>query len=195
MYACKVKRRTSEIAMFTMLALHTLVSNPAWAGKYDGMSADVKVSADVPATPEDVFSYLLDLKHLQAMIPCIGSWEMSQRTFGEGASAMVRYDIAAMHRKLPVSLSRADAPYRIDLEHLGNLGFTTVITLATPPSTDGGPITTVTMLTPLNPPPWPVRKYYYDAVQVEWQKCYATTLDNLAQAMRTASPAVASGTR
>lgn len=161
----------------------SLLASPALAGKYDAMVADIKVSADVRATPEAVFSYLLDFKNLQALMPCTSNWEMSQRTFGEGASAMVRYDVAAMHRKLPVSLSRADAPYRIDLEHLGNLGFTTVITLAAPASTDGAPVTTVTILTPLNPPPWPVRKYFYDAVQVEWQQCYATTLTNLAAAV------------
>ncbi len=170
--------------LLALLPFSPLAIHPAWAEDSDVPTADVKVSLDVPATPEQVFSYLLDFAHLQSIIPCIGSWEMSQRTFGEGASAMVRYDIAAMHRKLPVSLSRADAPYRIDLEHLGNLGFTTVISLTAPPSTDGGPVTNVTILTPLNPPPWPIRKYFYDAVHVEWQKCYATTLDNLAQAMR-----------
>lgn len=176
------------MSIFLTLLLNSSMVTQAWAGKYDTLDADVKVSLDVPASPEQIFTYLLDFQHLQTMIPCIGEWEMSQRTFGEGASAMVRYDIAAMHRKLPVSLSRADAPYRIDLEHLSDLGFTTVISLAAPPSTDGGPVTTVTILTPLNPPPWPVRKYYYDAVQVEWQECYATSLENLSQAMRT--PAV-----
>ena len=167
-----------------MLLALSLLARPALAGKFDALSADVSATATLSAPPEQVFSYLLDLKHLQAMIPCIGRWEMSQRTFGEGASAMVRYDLGAMHRKLPVSLSRADAPYRIDLEHLGNLGFTTVITMkALAPTASGAPQTTVTILTPLNPPPWPVRKYYYDAVQVEWNKCYATTLDNLARAV------------
>ncbi len=183
--------------MLLALALHA--STPAWAGKFDGLSADVSVTAPVDAPPEQVFTYLLDLKHLQAMIPCIGKWEMSQRTFGEGASAMVRYDIAAMHRKLPVSLSRADAPYRIDLEHLGNLGFTTVITLAPVQDASGATTTNVTILTPLNPPPWPVRKYYYDAVQVAWKQCYATTLDHLASALHGApSPSngsVADGSR
>lgn len=168
-----------------LIALLTAAVSPAFAGNYDTLTADVSVSAPVDATPEQVFSYLLDLHHLEAMIPCIGKWEMSQRTFGEGASAMVRYDIAALHRKLPVSLSRADAPYRIDLEHLGDLGFTTVISLREVPFTPEGetPKTNVTLLTPLNPPPWPFRKYYYDAVQTEWKKCYATTLENLARAV------------
>ncbi|MSP54649.1 MAG: SRPBCC family protein [Myxococcales bacterium] len=168
-----------------LIALLSAATSPAMAADYDEMNADISVSARVDATREQVFSYLLDLQHLEAMVPCIGKWEMSQRTFGEGASAMVRYDIGAMHRRLPVSLSRADAPHRIDLEHLGNLGFITVITLREEAFTAEGetPKTMVTLLTPLNPPPWPFRKYYYDAVQTEWKTCYATTLENLARAV------------
>lgn len=181
--------------MLAVLSLFHIA--PALAGPYADMNADVTASATIQATPEAIFSYLLDFEHLQQIVPCIGDWEMSQRTFGEGASAMVRYDIEALHRRLPVSLSRADAPYRIDLEHLGNLGFTTVITLRAEPETEDGPSTLVTLLTPLNPPPWPLRPYYANAVQVAWEQCYAETLSNLAEEMagptRIAPQTVASG--
>jgi len=173
--------------MFALLALVSPFPFPAMAARYKDAVADVSASSTIAATPEQIFTHLLDFKNLQASIPCIGKWEMSQRTFGEGASAMVRYDLGAMHRKLPVSLSRADAPYRIDLEHLGNLGFTTVIHLAAQPSQDGRPSTLVSILTPLNAPPWPFRPYYYGAVQVEWNQCYAATLNNIATAL--AAPA------
>lgn len=165
-----------------MIALLALLPVALAGGRYANAVADVTASSTIAAPPEQIFSYLLDFKNLQASIPCVGKWEMSQRTFGEGASAMVRYDVAAMHRKLPVSLSRADAPYRIDLEHLGNLGFTTVITLKDQ-SAGGPPNTLVTMLTPLNPPPWPFRPYYYIAVQVEWTQCYVDTIKNVAAAL------------
>ena len=174
--------------MFALLALVSPFTFPAMAARYKDAVADVSASSTIAATPEQIFTYLLDFKNLQASMPCIGKWEMSQRTFGEGASAMVRYDIGAMHRKLPMSLSRADAPYRIDLEHLGNLGFTTVIRLKSQPSDDGRASTLVSILTPLNAPPWPFRPYYYGAVQVEWNQCYAATLNNIATAL--AAPAV-----
>lgn len=176
-----------------MIALLALLPAAFAGGRYANAVADVSASTTIAAPPEQIFSYLLDFKNVQATIPCIGKWELSQRTFGEGASAMVRYDVAAMHRKLPVSLSRADAPYRIDLEHLGNLGFTTVITLKDQ-SAGGPPNTLVSILTPLNPPPWPFRPYYYNAVQVEWKQCYVDTLKNVAAALNApkAAPAAPS---
>jgi hypothetical protein len=149
----------------------------ALAGKWDGAPSDVQADRVIPAAREAVFSHLLDLGHLRALFPedCVGLWEPGERTFGEGANAIVRYDIAAMHRKLPMTLVRASAPTTIDFDHLGNRGFVTRWSLE---EADGG--TKVTLLTPINAPPWPFAGYYHSVVRPEWTACYARTLENLA---------------
>jgi uncharacterized protein YndB with AHSA1/START domain len=155
----------------------TFLVPAALAGKWDGSDPDVSAERIVPAAPEVVFQHLLDLANLRAMFPtdCVGLWEPGERTFGEGANALVRYDMAAMHRKLPMTLVHADAPRTIDLDHLGNRGFVTRFTL-TP--VEGG--TNVRIDTPLNAPPWPLDGYYFRVVQPEWQGCYQRALGNLA---------------
>jgi hypothetical protein len=155
----------------------------AHAGKWDDAPTDIEATQVVQAAPEAVFSHLLDLNHLRAIFPidCVGKWEPGQRAYGEGASAMVRYDIAAMHRKLPMTLVRADAPRIIDLDHLGPRGFITRFSLA---AVDGGG-TRVTLTTPLNPPPNLIRGYFQNVVRPAWIDCYARTLANLSAAMGT----------
>lgn len=159
--------------MWMLLVDSLLAGTNPWIGKV----ADVEADIAIPATPERVFSYLLDLKNLQVIVPadCIGKWELGDRTFGEGASAIVRYDMGAMHRRLAMTLTHALAPTQIDFDHLGNKGFITRWMLT--PEAD---LTRVTIRTPLNQPPWPLRRYYHQEVQPEWQLCYQRTLTNLA---------------
>jgi hypothetical protein len=149
----------------------------AFAGKWDDAPTDVQVERVVAAAPEAVFSHLLDLGHLRAMFPtdCVGLWEPGERSFGEGANAVVRYDLGAMHRKLAMTLVRADAPRIIDLDHLGPRGFVTRFSLA--PEGEG---TRVTLLTPLNAPPEIFRGYFQNGVRPEWISCYDRALENLA---------------
>lgn len=148
--------------------------------QWDDKVADTGATALVPAAPSAVFNYLLDLSHWSVLYPkeCIGSMEMGDRTFGEGANALVRYDMGMMHRKLPMTLTHASAPTSIDFDHLGKLGFVTRWSFA---ESNGG--TQVTITTPLNAPPKPLRGYYYKVVQPEWNACYATALANLAHAL------------
>jgi hypothetical protein len=152
----------------------------ALAGKWDGTPSDIQAEQVVSAPPETVFTHLLDLTHLRAIFPtdCVGYWEPGSRSFGEGANAIVRYDMAAMHRKLPMTLSRAEAPRFIDLNHPGGRGFVTRFSLT--PVESG---TNVRILTPLNPPPWPFEGYFYNVVRPAWTDCYVRTLQNLAGAV------------
>lgn len=152
----------------------------ALAGRWDGVDPDIHAERLVQAEPQAVFQHLLDLANLRAMFPtdCVGLWEPGERTFGEGANAMVRYDMAAMHRKLPMTLVHADAPRTVDLDHLGNRGFVTRFTLT---AVEGG--TKVAIDTPLNAPPWPFDAYYFKTVKPEWTQCYVRSLDNLATAV------------
>lgn len=157
-----------------------LLTGLAFAGKWDEAIADVQATAVIPAAPETVFGFLLDLANLQRIFPadCIGDWEPGERTFGEGASTWVRYDMAAMHRRLPMTLTVADAPRRVDFDHLGSRGFITRWTLE---PADGG--SRVTVLTPLNPPPRPFRGYYFKKVKPEWEGCYQRALAALGTAV------------
>lgn len=171
----------------------TLLVGAALAGRWDGVEGDIEASREIPAAPEQVFAYVLDLKHLQEIFPtdCVGSWELSDRTYGEGATAYVRYDMAAMHRELPMTLVRAEAVRYIDFDHVGPKGFLTRWHFQ---AADGG--TSVKIETPLKPPPWPFRGYFHTVVQPEWKACYQRTLDNLATQMahRTGGTAPASET-
>ncbi|MDP2304846.1 MAG: SRPBCC family protein [Pseudomonadota bacterium] len=158
----------------------------ALAGKWDGAETDIHAERVIAAPPEAVFSYLLDLGHLRAIFPtdCVGKWEPGERTFGEGANAIVRYDMAAMHRTLPMTLVRAEAPRIIDLDHLGPRGFITRWTLTPEPPGEEGSATKVRLETPLNAPPAPFRGYFQNVVRPEWMGCYTRTLDNLAGAFK-----------
>lgn len=152
----------------------------AAASKWEGKVADVEATTAMPAPAEKVFSYLLDLRNLAVIFPtdCVGKWELGERTFGEGASAMVRYDFAAMHRRLPMTLTHALSASQIDFDHLGNRGFITRWSLVA-----DGDLTRVTIRTPLNPPPKPLLGYFFQSVHPEWQLCYSRTLTNLATEM------------
>lgn len=150
------------------------------AHKWDDAVADVTATGFVPAAPEAVFAYALDISHWVVLFPstCMGRLEPGDRTYGEGANAIVRYDMAMMHRKLAVTLTHASAPDRIDFDHLGNKGFITRWSFV---AENGG--TRVTLDTPLNPPPKPLRGYYYTAVQPEWKSCYDAVIANLARVL------------
>lgn len=148
--------------------------------RWAGAEADVAASAFVPAPPEKVFAFLLELSNLRIIFgsDCLGKLDLGDRSFGEGASAIVRYDMGLMHRKLAMTLSRAEAPERVQYDHLGDKGFLTTWTLK---AEDGG--TLLSVATPLNPPPRPLQTYYYTVVQPEWRRCYEQGITNLSRAV------------
>lgn len=162
------------------LLLLTAEMSLAAPNKWDDKVADVEATLSIPAPPDKVFNYLLDLRNLVTIFPedCTGKWELGDRTFGEGANAYVRYDMGVMHRRLALTLTHALGPTTIDFDHLGNKGFITRWSLT--PSAVG---TDVRLRTPLNPPPRPLRGVFYTSVQPEWQLCYQRTLTNLATEM------------
>lgn len=155
-------------------------TRPRGKDRWAGVSADVSAQAFVPAVPEKVFAFLLELSNLRVVFgdDCLGKLELGDRSFGEGASAIVRYDMGLMHRKLAMTLSRAEAPERVQYDHLGDKGFVTTWTLR---AEDGG--TLLSVLTPLNPPPRPLLTDYHTVVQPEWRRCYEQGLSNLTRAV------------
>lgn len=157
-----------------------LMIGAALAGKFDGMETSVDVTRLVAVAPEAAYAHVLDLNHVKAMFPreCIGLFVIGERSFGEGANALVRYDMGLMHRKLPMTLVRADAPRIIDFDHVGPRGF---ITRWHFEPVEGG--TNVRIETPLSGPPKLLLGYYHNVVKTEWEGCYATALDNLSRAV------------
>ena len=143
--------------------------------------ADVKVSAVIPAPRERVAEWLTDLQHLRAVIPttCIEEWEMGSATQGLGASAAVVYNIHAMHRRLTMAISRVDPGTLIDFDHAGAKGFVNRWTFE---DAEGG--TKVTVLTPLNPPPWPFQGVYFRYIKPDWEECYRRAIDGVAASVK-----------
>lgn len=150
----------------------------ALAASFDGKDPDVRAEAVVAATPEQVYAVLTDLKQLRAATPttCVGSWEMGTKTVGPGATATVRYDIAAMHRPLVMTLTNAEPSWKVEFEHAGQTGFITQWTL-----TLEGAGTKVAMKTLIEAPPWPFKRYYFETVRPDWEWCQAETIKGIAK--------------
>jgi hypothetical protein len=163
--------------MKRLLLLIAFAPSMAAAGKWAGKNADVVAVRVLPADAPVLYERLLDLETFRAMLPadCAGDWELAEARKGVGAHGTVRYDIAGMHRKLDFVLSETEAPRRIDLDHLGNRGFVTRMTLR--PVENG---TEVGLTTYLEPPRWPFTAYFYKKVQPAWVDCYERALQNLA---------------
>ncbi len=148
----------------------------------DWPSADIVAEATVPATPEAMTAVLSDLARVGTLLPreCVGAWVVGSPPSGQGATATVRYDMAAMHRKLAMTVSRVEADDSraiVDWDHAGNKGFITRWTIT---ATDTG--STVKLASPLNPPPWPFTKYYFDTVKPEWEGCQLQFIEAVAKA-------------
>ena len=161
------------------LLLLSLFATPAAAGKWAGKNADVVAVRVLPVETPVLYERLLDLETFRAMLPadCAADWELGQPSKGVGAHGSVRYDIEGMHRHLDFVLNKAEAPRQIDLDHMGNKGFVTRLSLR--------PVDTGTELelhTYLSPPSWPFTAYFYKKVQPAWVGCYERALQNLAAA-------------
>ncbi|MBM4393821.1 MAG: SRPBCC family protein [Deltaproteobacteria bacterium] len=139
----------------------------------DWPSADIVNEGTVAASPEAMVAVLTDLARVGTLLPrdCVGQWTPGVPASGAGATAEVRYDMAAMHRKLNMTVTRVEADAGralVDWDHAGNKGFVTRWTVT---AAEGG--SAVKLASPLNPPPWPFTKYYFDAVKPEWDACQA----------------------
>ncbi len=160
-----------------------LLVSVALAGKWDGRPTDVVAERVVAVPANEVTTVLADLSRMARLIPadCIGTWEVGQRTSGEGATAMVRYDIGLMHRSLALTVSRVMPGRYVDWDHPGRRGFVTRYALDTlAAATETEPVRTrVTTTSYFSGPPWPLKRYYHTVMMPEWQSCQARTLEAL----------------
>ncbi len=144
-------------------------------------SADIVTEATVAPSPDALTTVLTDLDRFRKALPtdCVSVFEMGSIRAGKGATARVRYDMAAMHRALTMTVSRVEVlPERtiVDFDHATDRGFVTRWMME--PSATG---TQVTIRTALNAPPWPFAAYYFKAVQPEWTDCQARFLTGVTE--------------
>lgn len=144
-------------------------------------SPDIVSETVVQPTPSALAAVLTNLPLYATALPsdCVGRLELGTPDNGLGAKARIRYDMAAMHRNLDMTVSRNDVSEGravVDFDHASNRGFVTRWFME---RKDDG--THVKVTTAINAPPWPFTKYYFDAVKPEWDGCQATIVQNVAR--------------
>ena len=160
----------------------------AWAGeragKWDGEDPDIRNERVIASAPARIAAVLSDLEQVRALWPedCTGVWTPGRTSKGKGATASVRYDIAAMHRTLELEITAIAVNY-IDHDHAGKKGFTTRYIFTALGGAEGGDTTKVEMRTPLYAPKWPLTGYYFRVVKPEWERCQTAVLEALALAV------------
>lgn len=144
----------------------------------DDRVGDIITTGTVAATPAAVVEVLTDLETFGKLLPteCVGYFKVGITPKGRGAQATLRYDMAAMHRKLEMTVSRVETGtmWLVDMDHAGSRGFISRWLM-----TPGEAGTTVKLTTPLNTPPWPFAAYFFDAVRPEWEACQAQFIQNV----------------
>jgi hypothetical protein len=96
-----------------------LLLSLALAGKWDGKNADVVAERVIAAPATALYDYLMDLDRYRVLYSqdCIGTWEKGNQSAGFGATATARYDMGAMHRKLPIVLQKGSRGEEIRTAH------------------------------------------------------------------------------
>jgi hypothetical protein len=132
---------------------------------------------------------LTDLDRMSTLFPadCVGLYKVGSPEKGVGAKATIRYDFAAMHRKLEMTVSRVETEglFLVDWDHAGKRGFISRWVM----TAGEGKSSAVKLNTPINAPPWPFAAYFFDVVQPEWQDCQTRLIAAVgAEAAKAAEP-------
>ena len=149
------------------LLLGLVLANP-----YEGRDSVVRAEVSRTVDSVQLTSAASDLQTWETLYPadCVKEWLNSTQTAGVGGRARVTYTIGAMRRRLTVEVSKVEDGLLVDLDHLGNKGFVTRVHI------DGE---VVRLETFVNPPPWPLRSYFYEKLQPEWTRCQESALETL----------------
>ncbi len=155
----------------------------AWGGKWDGETGDVEVEATVPAPASQVHAELADLQTFRDLLPehCATDWVLRSPTQGVDATAEVKYTLGPLRRRLTAVITRDEPGRLFQIEHAGNRGWYTRFTYEEGATDD---TTVVTLLTPLNPPPWPFRGPFFRKVKPAMTHCYTEALGRLAERLQ-----------
>jgi len=144
-------------------------------GKWDGRDSNIVARTTVQAPPDAIYAILEDVHALEQLYPhhCASNFDYGTRKAPE-ADLRVTYHLGLMDRRLDARWSRREPNRLVEIDHLGNKGFITRWTLT---EADGGTLVEVTTF--INPPPWPVKRYYYTRVRPVWTQCYLDALEAL----------------
>lgn len=149
-----------------------LLSAALAASPWRDMSADLHAEVTLALPAEQVRAALADLSVAQGLFDrdCVQDWVVGIPASGPGAMARATYVPSWMHRRLTLTVKRAD-PGAVVWDHLGDRGFVTTFNLL---PAEGGTLVKVDV--PLNLPPWPLGKVYHLKIKPEWQACYVAAL-------------------
>ena len=166
--------------MITLLLSLTVAfagDQPAWKDA----PSDVVAEAHLSAPPAAVSALLEDLSTLAPIFPpdCAEEWALGSVTRGADATARVTVRAAGLRRRLTTRYSEVKPGSVVELDYVGKKGFFTQFRLT---EADGG--TDVTLITYLEQPPWPLKRYFVFKVHPAWTSCHERTLDALAAAIR-----------
>jgi carbon monoxide dehydrogenase subunit G len=144
-------------------------------GKWDGRDPNITAGATLEAPPDAIYAILDDAHAPEQLFPhhCASDFDYGVRKAPE-ADVRLTYHLGPLDRRLDATWTRRDPNRLVEIDHQGNKGFITRWTLA---EVDGG--TRVEVTTFINPPPWPVRRYYYTRVRPAWTQCYLDALEAL----------------
>jgi hypothetical protein len=140
------------------------------------MDSDVVAEGVVSAPRQVVYDHVLDLENFASLMAesCVKKWAWGASTSGLGAMARVTYVPSIMHRRLTLSITRADEPRVIDYDHEGNRGFVTRWTFE-----ESGGATSVKLTTYVTAPGWPFLEIYHLKVKPAWTRCYVDAIEQL----------------
>lgn len=148
----------------------------ALAGKWDGAETDVRVTRSIAADPETIHQGLDDLRKFNVLWPedCATDFSYGPVTKGREAFGQIRYTYGPLRRRLDQSVERDEPGLVMEVHHAGKRGWVNQVTYA---PVDGG--TEVTLLTPLNAPPWPFKGVFFKEIRPAMIECGQRWLEAL----------------
>ena len=149
---------------------------PAWKDA----PADVVVERHFDVPPAVLAARVSNFESLSPLFPveCAEEWALGPSTSGSDATARVTVRAAGLRRRLTVRYSKVEGDRMVELDYVGQKGFFTQFRFE---PVDGG--TDVTLITYLEQPPWPLKRYFVFNVHPAWTSCHERTLEALATAV------------
>ncbi len=140
--------------------------------------ADVIAARNVSVPAEAVYTLIADLgNHGRFMdAACTADWSAVAPNAAGKPAVAVTYDLGLLHPRLSMVVDRAEAPRWIDFDHEGKRGFITRFKVE-PVTADTARVSIHTFV---DPPGFPLRRYYFTRVRPKWTACYVASLDRLA---------------
>jgi len=144
-------------------------------GKWDGKDSNITARATLEASPDALYAILEDVHSLERIFPedCASDFDYGERKAPD-ADVRLTYHFGPLDRSLDARWTKREPNRLVEIDHFGKRGFITRWTLG---EVEGG--TEVEVTTYINPPPWPLKRYYYTRIRPVWTQCYLDTLEAL----------------